>query len=124
MLNMFTLLLVCQLAGELLVRFIALPLPGPVLGMLLLFVGLLVRGSVPEALRQTSQFLLGHLSLLFVPAGTGIMLHVARIHAEWLPLLITLLASTFLTLLVTAWVMRLTMGRSAAGGEDERGERE
>ena len=124
MLNMFTLLLVCQLAGELLVRFIALPLPGPVLGMLLLFVGLLVRGSVPEALRQTSQFLLGHLSLLFVPAGTGIMLHVARIHTEWLPLLITLLASTFLTLLVTAWVMRLTMGRSAAGGEDERGERE
>ena len=121
---MFTLLLVCQLAGELLVRFIALPLPGPVLGMLLLFVGLLVRGSVPEALRQTSQFLLGHLSLLFVPAGTGIMLHVARIHAEWLPLLITLLASTFLTLLVTAWVMRLAMGRSAAGGEDERGERE
>ena len=111
MLNMFTLLLVCQLGGELLVRLLGLPLPGPVLGMLFLFAGLLLRGSVPAGLERTSEFLLSHLSLLFVPAGTGIMLHLARIQAEWLALLVALVASTFLTVLVTAVVMRLAMAR-------------
>lgn len=119
---MFTLLLVCQLAGELLVRLLDLPLPGPVLGMLFLFVGLLLRGEVPDELAKTSQFLLSHLSLLFVPAGTGIMLHVARIQAEWLPLLVALLASTFLTMLVTALVMRVAIRRFAPDtGDDGKG---
>ena len=118
MLNMFTLLLVCQLGGESLVRLLELPLPGPVLGMLFLFAGLLARRRVAEPLRQTSQFLLSHLSLLFVPAGTGVMLHVARIQAEWLPLLVALLTSTFLTILVTALVMRLAMRRLAPDALD------
>jgi holin-like protein len=55
--------------------------------MLFLFVALLLRGGADKELQTTSQNLLQHLSLLFVPAGTGIMVHLHRVADEWLPLL-------------------------------------
>ncbi len=107
MLPALTQLLIFQLAGEVLARGLGLPVPGPVLGMLLLFVALLVRGGPGDSLQGTSQTLLQHLSLLFVPAGTGIMVHLHRVADEWLPLLLALLVSTLATLVVTAGVMKL-----------------
>src|SRR5579863_10142511 len=107
MLGAITALLGCQLLGEIVSRLAGLPIPGPVLGMVLLFLVLVVRGSVPAPLGETARGLLGHLSLLFVPAGTGVMLHFARIRAEWLPILASIVLSTVLTLAVTALVFRL-----------------
>lgn len=106
MLAALTTLLLCQLAGEVCVRWLQLPVPGPVAGMLLLFCLLLARGGPGDELKTTSQALLGHLSLLFVPAGTGIVLHLARVGDEWLALLLALVLSTLATLLVTAWTMQ------------------
>ena len=107
MLGALTVLLVYQLAGEVLVQLTGLPVPGPVVGMLLLFVTLLARGSAPASWRDTSQQLLSHLSLLFVPAGVGVMLHFGRLGSEWLALAVALVGSTVLTIAVTALVMRL-----------------
>jgi holin-like protein len=107
MLAALTVLLVYQLIGEVLVQLLALPVPGPVIGMLLLFVTLFLRGTAPEWLRTTSNALLGHLSLLFVPAGVGVMLHFKRLGAEWLPISVALVASTVITIGVAALVMRL-----------------
>lgn len=107
MLSAITQLLLFQLAGELLARGLELPVPGPVLGMVLLFAMLVLRGGVDGELQHTAQSLLQHLSLLFVPAGAGIMLHLHRVADEWLPLTLSLLVSTFVTLAVTALVMLL-----------------
>ena len=107
MLSAITQLLLFQLAGELLARGLELPVPGPVLGMVLLFAMLVLRGGVDGELQHTAQSLLQHLSLLFVPAGAGIMLHLHRVADEWLPLTLSPLVSTFVTLAVTALVMRL-----------------
>lgn len=107
MLGALAVLLLCQLAGEVVARGLALPVPGPVLGMIVLFAGLALRRSAPEPLRQTAEGLLAHLSLLFVPAGVGVILHLERIRAEWLAILAALIGSTLLTLVVTAWVFRL-----------------
>ena len=117
MLSALTQLLIFQLAGEVLARGLGLPVPGPVLGMLLLFVALLVRGGPGDSLQGTSQTLLQHLSLLFVPAGTGIMVHLHRVADEWLPLLLSLLISTVATLVVTALVMKLCQRAPTAPGE-------
>lgn len=106
MLGAFTLLLVYQLAGEVIVQLTGLPVPGPVVGMLLLFVTLAARGGAPQWLRDTCNGLLAHLSLLFVPAGVGVLLHFQRLGAEWLPIVVALVASTVLTIGVTALVMR------------------
>ena len=107
MIPALTTILVFQLIGETLARGLGLPIPGPVIGMGLLFALLVWRGKVSDELRDTSLNLLRHLSLLFIPAGTGIMLHFHRLSDEWLPVTISLILSTLLTLLFTAGVLRL-----------------
>ena len=111
MLAALTLLLVCQTVGEILVQLSGLPVPGPVMGMLLLFLLLLARGEAPDWLRNTAQALLSHLSLLFVPAGVGVMLHFKRLGNEWLPISAALVASTVITIGVTALVMQVLAKR-------------
>ena len=116
MLESLTLLLVCQLTGEVIVRFLDIPLPGPVLGMVLLFVGLLVRRGVPKPLQDTASGLLSNLSLLFVPAGVGVMLHVTRIQDAWLAIGASLILSTLIAVAVTAGTM-VVLGRLSGDGE-------
>lgn len=111
MLSAFAILLGLQLIGEIVVRALHLPIPGPVLGMLLLFIGFIWRGNIPDYLQQTSQSLLQHLSLFFVPAGVGVMVHINLLQQEWLAIVITLLGSTWLALFVTAWVLQTLLKR-------------
>jgi holin-like protein len=108
MLQALATLLVFQAIGEVLSYALALPVPGPVLGMALLLAYLLLSERAVAALRPTCVELLKHLSLLFVPAGVGVMLHVARIASEWLPIVAALLGSTALAIVVTALVIRWT----------------
>lgn len=114
MIGSLAVLLLFQLAGELLVRLAGLPVPGPVVGMILLFVALLARGPAPEAFAGTSRGLLDHLTLLFVPAGVGIVAHLDRVTAQWLEISVTLVLSTALTMIVTGFVLR------ALGAQRER----
>lgn len=100
-------LLVCQLAGESLVRLAHLPVPGPVAGLVLMLGFLLVRRGVPKDLETTARGLLSHLSLLFVPAGVGIVVHLHRVADEWLALSAALVLSTAVTIGVTALVFKL-----------------
>ena len=113
MLAALTVLLVYQLVGEVAVVALRLPVPGPVVGMALLFVSLSVRGQVSDDLRDTANGLLRHLSLLFVPAGVGVMAHLHRLAQEWLPISVSLVASTLLTIAVTAAVMQALLKRRA-----------
>lgn len=107
MLNAITMLLVLQLIGEIISQGLSLPVPGPVVGMLLLFIILLARSRLAAQLHETVQNLLQHLSLLFVPAGVGVMLHVRRVTDEWSAILLALVVSTVLTIAVTALSIRL-----------------
>jgi len=122
MLGPLTVLLVFQLIGEVTVQLAGLPIPGPVIGLLLLFLALCVRGSLAVPLRDTANGILQHLSLLFVPAGVGVMAHFARISGEWLPILAAVLVSTALAIAVSALVMRAMMrGRSDVGDAGKTG---
>lgn len=115
-----TVLLCYQLVGEVLVLLSGIPVPGPVVGMVLLLITLLVRGESTAALDSASTSLLSHLSLLFVPAGVGAMLHFQRIGSEWLPISVALVVSTLLTLVITALVMRTLHGwRSKRGSAND-----
>lgn len=101
-------LLVFQAIGEVLSYTLQLPVPGPVIGMALLVGWLRFKPGAYAQLREASLGLLRHLSLLFVPAGVGVMLHTGRLAAEWLPILVALVASTALTIAVTALVTERT----------------
>ncbi|MEY3220498.1 MAG: hypothetical protein RIT27_1855 [Pseudomonadota bacterium] len=106
MLGSLALLLLFQLIGEILTKALLLPIPGPVLGMLLLFLMLLVRGQLSPSLQTTSQTLLSHLSLFFVPAGVGVILHITLLKNEWFIILMVLILSTLITMLISAVVMQ------------------
>ncbi|OED43557.1 murein hydrolase transporter LrgA [Chromatiales bacterium (ex Bugula neritina AB1)] len=105
MLDYLTLVLACQLIGEFTVNTLQLPFPGPVAGMLILFIFLTFNGGIPQQLECITTPLLNNLSLLFVPAGVGVMVHFELLGSDALPLSIALIASTVLTVAVTALVM-------------------
>lgn len=104
----FAILLTCQLIGEVITRLFHLPVPGPVLGMAILFCGLLVRGHVPEDMGAVTSELLQNLSLLFVPAGVGVILHARLLADNLVALSLALVLSTALTIAVTGLLMRWT----------------
>ncbi len=108
MLNALTNLVLCQFLGEVAARAASLPLPGPVVGLVLLLAVLVVQDRAPDpALRQVSGWLLSHFGLLFVPAGVGIITQLDVIKASWLPLLVAIPVSTLLGLVVTGFVMQV-----------------
>lgn len=118
MLNYLTLIFLCQLAGEALVAATGLPVPGPVLGMALLFAGLMARGAVPEELGTVSTALLSNLSLLFVPAGTGIMVHLSLLANDGVAVSVALVVSTMATIAVTGLLMQ-AMTAKKTGNQDD-----
>lgn len=114
MLEALAILLLCQLLGELTVAALSLPIPGPVVGMIILFIGLMIHGSIPDPLAQTANGLLAQLSLLFVPAGVGVMTHLTLLGNQWLPLSASLIVSTLLTIAVTGLLMQKLTGKESS----------
>jgi holin-like protein len=93
-------LLLAQLAGAWLARALGLPVPGSVLGLVLL-AALIELRVVPLALvRPAADFLVRHLALLYVPAGAALVLHWALVRREWLPIVAGGVASTLAVLVV------------------------
>lgn len=112
----FTLLLIAQAAGEVLARGLGLPLPGPVVGLLLLLAAL-PWPPVRPRVEAAAELLLAHLSLLFVPIGVGVVSHLPVLGTHAWALAAVLLVSTGIGLAVTALVMqRLWHEPDAAGG--------
>ncbi len=108
-----SLLLLCQSAGEVLARLLHLPLPGPVVGMLLLL-GALRWPGVRAPIGAAADALLAHLSLLFVPVGVGVMTHMGLISQYGLRLAAAIVLSTWVGLAVTALTMRALLRRADA----------
>lgn len=98
-------LLALQSIGELLARGLALPFPGPVIGMLLLLLALRAP-SVREPVAACANFLLAHLSLLFVPVGVGVMTHLGLISQYGMRMLLVIVLSTWIGLAVTALALQ------------------
>jgi holin-like protein len=104
-LNGLTILLLFQLIGEILSHLLKAPIPGPVIGMLLLFISLFFMKSGEDSLNQSSSAILSHLSLLFIPAGVGLMIHFERINHEWLPISMSIILGAVISMITTAWIM-------------------
>ena len=108
----FAILVGCQLAGEVLCQLLHLPLPGPLVGMVLLTFGLVVGrcGRIVAAtdapLARAANGLIAAMGLLFVPAGVGVVAEMGVLRQAWLPILAALLISTGIGLAVTGLVMQ------------------
>lgn len=115
MLPAFAILLAFQCLGEGLVFLFHLPVPGPVAGMLLLLATLVAWPRLHDTVEQGANELLRHLSLLFVPAGVGIVVAASSVGGQWVAVIAGLVVSTLLTLALTALVLKAAgMGRNDA----------
>jgi holin-like protein len=117
MIQALTLILLCQLAGEAVARALALPVPGPVLGMGAMLVLLAASDRVAAAVVPVGQGILRHLSLLFVPAGVGVVGHLDRLGAEALWLMVAIVVSTVLAIGAGALAFKLVAWATGSGQE-------
>lgn len=114
MINGLLWLLLCQLVGEIVVRTTGLPLPGPVVGMVILFALLQLRKPHADAnVLRTSDALLKHLQLLFIPAGVGVITLLGVIADHPLPLVGALLISWIAGLVTVGWLVTLLLRKGA-----------
>jgi putative effector of murein hydrolase LrgA (UPF0299 family) len=102
-----------QSLGEMLSRGLALPFPGPVIGLLLLLMAL-QWAAVREPVAACANFLLSHLSLLFVPVGVGVMTHLGLLSQYGVRMLTVIVLSTWIGLAVTVLVLRAPKGQGDA----------
>lgn len=107
-------LLFCQLCGEVFVRALALPLPGPVAGMGLMFGYLVVHGrgrpeadAVPAGIGVVADMLLRNLSLLFIPAAVGVVQYLGLLRRYGVTIALAIVGSTVAALIVTVILFRM-----------------
>ena len=108
------LLIALQLVGEAIVTFTGLPVPGAVIGLVLLYIILSVHGGASEEMTRTTGFLLDNLALLFVPAGVGVIAYLPLIASRWEVIVAALLVSVTVTIALTALTVSRLARRSAA----------
>jgi holin-like protein len=113
MIRALAVLLLCQLAGTVVQEAAGLPVPGPVLGMVLLLAILAWRGGPSLSLHSTSQGLLKYFGLLFVPAGVGVVTELPVLRANALALIVAIPVSTILALVVTGVLMQFFLRNRA-----------
>lgn len=114
MIYAFAALFVFQLLGELIVYLTGLSLPGSLVGMALLFTGLILLGRVPEPLDRTTGKLFRHMMLFFTPIVAGVMMHAERVTAELWPFVVACIAGAAITLMVTALTLQWMLKRGQA----------
>lgn len=108
------LIFLCQLLGEALNRVTGLPLPGPVIGMFLLFGWLKLRPAERPELKSVASWLIAHFSILFVPATLGLVDQGPALRTQGLAIVAACTLSTLLTMAVTALVFRWVAARTEA----------
>ena len=109
----FLVIIACLLAGKALAALLPFTFPGSILGMLLLFVFLLLRGEVGEPLTVAASGLLRYLPLLLVPAAVGVMVYAEAIIADFWAIVGALVLSLLLSLVFTGWLMQTLIERQA-----------
>jgi holin-like protein len=121
MLESVTVILLCQLIGEIITRMTKIPVPGPVIGMVLLFCALnFCRRAVPADVEKVGGLLLRYLALLFVPAGVGVITNMNLVLKSWVPITAVLTIGTFVTIAVTGVMMSFINGGDATAESEER----
>ena len=108
-------LLVLQALGEAIAHALALPFPGPVIGMILLLPSLRIP-QLREPVGAAAEVLLANLSLLFIPVGVGVITHLDMIASYGVRLLVVIVVSTWIGMAVTAVLLRALLRRTRPEG--------
>lgn len=87
-----------------LVQVLGIPIPGAIVGLLLLTGLCVMRGKPGAALDRASQLFTLLIPLLIMPSCIGIMEHWTLLKKEWLAIVIAIAVSVVFTLITTPWL--------------------
>ncbi|MEO8385614.1 MAG: CidA/LrgA family protein [Betaproteobacteria bacterium] len=113
-------LLVFQGAGEIVSRLFSMPVPGPVIGLVLLLVFLIWRGKVDGPIDTVASALVKNLGVLFVPAAVGVVMFLPQLKANFWAISIALTVSVVATIAVSAAVLRFWPGLRQTESEETK----
>ena len=113
MLKSIFIIFLFQLIGETIQKYFDLTIPGPVIGLILLLITLILLKdtkniyikNTKEEISSTSNYITSYLSLLFVPIGVGVVMHLSYLEKNYIPVLAVIFISTTLTIGFTALLM-------------------
>lgn len=114
-----SLLLLYSIVGEGLRMFLHLPVPGSIIGIVLLFLSFQFKLIKPAVLEDTANFLLNHLTILFVPAGVGLMQYYGAIKYTWPILLGAVVICSLVSLIAVGKTAELVEGIGQRGNEEK-----
>ena len=109
-----------QLAGTLLANFCGLPIPGPVIGLLLLLIWLIADGRAPTDLGRVADGFISYLPLLFVPAAVGFVQYLDLLSANGVALFVIIIGSTLTGLVMAAFIFSLVAAKLSPPIQDEQ----
>ena len=115
-LRQFGIILAVTCAGEIMKYFIPLPIPGSIYGLILMFV--LAKVIKVEHVKETGEFLIEIMPLMFIPAGVGLVTSWSQLQSFLVPLLVITVVSTFVVMIVTGKVTDFLISRK---GEKKNG---
>lgn len=107
------------LAGEIISDMFSLPIPGNILGMIILFILLCTKTVKLNQISNVTNFLLNHLAFFFIPAGVGLMSSAGIIKATWLQLIIVCIISTVVIIGVTGIIVQFVAKRKESNAYDK-----
>ena len=99
-------ILISYFLGTIIQLVFNLPLPGTVLGLILLFLALYLRIVKIEMIEDICEVLISHMSFLFIPAGVGLMTSFDMLKGKVMAFSIIILISTFVVWIVTFYVVK------------------
>jgi len=108
-----TWLVLFQLLGTAINHLFLPVLPGPIVGLLLMLVFLVVRGEVGESLSLASSSLLRYLPLLLVPPAVGVMVYATDIAADFWAIVGALVLSLLVSMAFVGVLMHKLVKRQA-----------
>lgn len=114
LINGVLILLVCQCAGEAIKSYFGLSLPGPVIGMFILFIGLMLYQDVPEAVAKSSRSLISLLGLMFLPAATGLFFLGSQYNDQWPAIIAAVVVGSLLSLIFNGLLMTFLARKRSA----------
>jgi holin-like protein len=110
LLKEIALVLIIVATGDILAKVVDIPIPGSVIGMLLLLMALSVGLIKIQSLEQISEFLLSNLAFFFIPAGVGLMNVMGTVQADLLKILAIVILSTIFVMVTTGWTVQFLRG--------------
>lgn len=105
-LKQLMIILISYFLGTIIQLFFNLPLPGTVLGLILLLLALSLRIVKIEMIEDICEVLISHMSFLFIPAGVGLMTSFDMLKGKVIAFSIIIVISTFVVWIVTAYVVK------------------